>query len=88
MCDWGTKRDWVGKELKSQAARESKLPRLILAACAGVEFTVKEESEPWPGRAECESTLEFSMANEREEEWPRELNPPPSPPPISPPQRV
>jgi hypothetical protein len=61
MWDWGTKRDWVGKELKSQAARESKLPRLILPASAGIEFTVKEESEPWPGRAEYEQNLDFLL---------------------------
>ena len=88
MWDWGTKRDWVGKELKSQAARESKLPRLILPASAGVEFTVKEESEPWPGRAEYEAEFGFSAANSREADWLLEQNPPRSPSPISPSQRV
>ena len=88
MWDWGTKRDHVGKELKSQALRESKLPSLILPACAGVEFTAKEESEPWPGRAECEAKMSFAWANQKEAEWRREQNPPPSPPPISPSQRV
>ena len=88
MLDWGTKRDRIGKELKSLAARESKLPRLILPTSAGVEFTAKEEPEPWPGRPECESKLGFSMANQREAEWRLEQNPPSSLPPISPSQRV
>ncbi|KAE9376049.1 hypothetical protein N431DRAFT_481211 [Stipitochalara longipes BDJ] len=88
MWDWGNKRDYVGKELESQAVRESKLPRLMLPACAGVEFTAKEESEPWPGRAEYESKLGFDLANDREAMWRLEQNPPPSPPPISSPERV
>ncbi|KUJ09453.1 uncharacterized protein LY89DRAFT_711234 [Mollisia scopiformis] len=88
MWDWGSKLDHVGNELKSQMMRESKLPRLILPACAGVEFTAKEELEPWPDRAEYESKFGFVRANFKEAEWRLEQNPPPSPPPISPSERV
>ena len=88
MWDWGTKRDYVGKELNSQAIRESKLPRLILPACTGVKFTAKEESELWPDRAEWESKVGLTSANYREADWQLEQNPPRSPSPISPSQRV
>lgn len=88
MWDWGNYQDHDGKELKSQAVRDPKLPTLILPACAGFDFTVKEESEPWPDRAEVESKYGLAAANSEEGEWRREQNPPPSPPPIAASQRV
>lgn len=87
MWDWGTKRGFVGKELTSQAMREEKQPRLVLPASAGVEFTVREEAEPWPRRAEILAKYSLHTANSMEAQWRREQNPPPSPRPISPSQR-
>lgn len=87
MWDWDSKRDHVGKELKSQEVRQSKLPKLILPACAGVKFTAKNEVYPWPSRAEWEAKVGFSIANAKEFEWRAEHRRPLSPP-ISPSQRV
>jgi hypothetical protein len=92
MWDWGSMKDPVGKDLKSQRLRQAKLPKLILPANTGIAFTAKQESEPWPDRPEAETEADFQRANMKEDAWRREQDsqgsPPPSPSPRDPSQRV
>ncbi|KAK9414689.1 putative Zn(2)-C6 fungal-type domain-containing protein [Seiridium unicorne] len=92
MWDWGSIKDHVGKQLESQKIRQFKLPKLILPTSTVVAFTAKQESELWPGRPEAETEADFQRVNMKEDAWRREQdrqrNPPPSPSPISPSERV
>ncbi|KAK6084703.1 hypothetical protein SCUP515_01199 [Seiridium cupressi] len=78
---------WPGAEI-----RQSKLPKLILPTSTVVAFTAKQESEPWPDRPEAETEADFQRVNMKEDAWRREQdrqrNPPPSPSPIRPSERV
>jgi hypothetical protein len=89
MWEWGTRGEWQGKELKSQATRDTKLPRLVLPASNVLSFTAKHEDEPWPERARFEEAgNSFESINVRELEWRRKKYPPPLPPPLGPEARV
>jgi hypothetical protein len=48
LWDWGTISEHLGNELKSQSAKESNLPKLVLPASTSAAFTARQESEPWP----------------------------------------
>ncbi|KAF2717116.1 hypothetical protein K431DRAFT_316050 [Polychaeton citri CBS 116435] len=85
---WGKKAEHVGKELRSWQTRKSEQSKLILPASQPITFTTKEELEPWPERPETTSEAQFQLANYDEWRWRLERNPPPSPPPLGPPDRV
>ncbi|OPB40897.1 hypothetical protein A0O28_0009780 [Trichoderma guizhouense] len=65
MWDWGTKREHVGRELRVDAGQ----PPLHVPAGCRVSFTAAAEAVPWPGRAACEATDGFLLANVEERWW-------------------
>ncbi|KAF2724442.1 hypothetical protein K431DRAFT_333354 [Polychaeton citri CBS 116435] len=86
--DWGSMAKHARKELKRQGARGFQQPKPILPASKPIIFTAKGESEPWPERPETTSEAQFQSADRDELRWHLEGNPPPSPSPLAPSDRV
>ena len=96
MWGWGRREEYTTKELKCNSIRgeEEKLPRLILPATKVGAFTARAEDEPWPDRPKTKGVCDYRYREANWDEWRWRVeqesirNPPPSPPPMEPADRV
>jgi len=65
-------------DANDQSSWQNEDPRLIIPASNVVEFIVRNQEPPWPGREEHLAKWGLQLTNMAEEEWREDLEPTPS----------